>query len=121
MLVHGSGDNLIIVRLTPGGKAFYYRGNFDGPLLSDMWTTNRKLAIRYSNDQRLEVIAANVGRKMTDRIVVIPDDLVDAVVKIDYEEQAERRRRHRLNRQVSRTKVTPAREGFAPTTLIGRI
>lgn len=109
MLVHGTAINdMLIVRITKGGKLYFHTGIDDRGQIGPAWTTDRAKAKTYCNDKRLHDAVIWVPRGDNDQVVVMPSGMIEAVIKWHHNAEAERRRLHRLNR-TARTMTRPVR------------
>lgn len=98
MLIFGSYDDFVIVRTSMKGNITFFTGS-SSQTISEAWSSDRaKAKVLRAPMQTLQNLARGVVRSTHDRVMIIPNALIDDLSRWIREDGARKRRAHRSAR-----------------------
>ena len=93
----------VIVRTTPSGRLTFYTGAENTEILGEVWTVDRNRARKLTvSADEVERRSRLLPRGSNDTVAVLPDLMVDAIIRWERDDRSRQRRLHRANRAFSR-------------------
>lgn len=90
----------VIVRVTRSGKLYFYTGKNTKGLIGESWTNERSGAkIFATTHERAVKQIEHIPVSSKDSVIVIPEILIDGVVRWEYDRRGRERRKYREERQ----------------------